>query len=82
MKNKIIVLLLISVLSTSCKKEKEIIFNALIQEKNGQIFEHNDSDVDIAILNCLPNQQIFDFQFLPDDMIAHQEIINSHQIAE
>ncbi|MDK2081928.1 hypothetical protein [Aliarcobacter butzleri] len=28
--------------NTLFEKEKEIIFNALIQEKNGQTFEHND----------------------------------------
>jgi hypothetical protein len=28
--------------NTLFEKEKEMIFNALIQEKNGQTFEHND----------------------------------------
>lgn len=50
--------------------------------QNIKIFEHEDTDVDIAVISCLPNQEVFDFQFLPDDMIAHQEVIRSHQIAE
>lgn len=46
------------------------------------IFEHEDKDVDIAVFNCLPTQAVYDFKFIPDELIAHNEIIKKHEIAE
>ncbi|MFA5871541.1 MAG: serine protease [Parcubacteria group bacterium] len=50
--------------------------------KDIQIFEHPDKDVDIALFTCLPDQNIFDFLFVPDSLIADKEIINKNEIAE
>lgn len=53
-----------------------------IQLKDIPIFEHTDKDVDIALFSCLPDENIFDFKFLIDEMIANQDIINQHWISE
>jgi hypothetical protein len=47
-----------------------------------RIFEHNDKDVDIAIFDCLPDQNIFDFKYIPDELIASSEVVVKNEIAE
>lgn len=47
-----------------------------------EIFEHRDKDVDIAVFNCLPDQKVFDFKFIPNDLIANKKIIKKHEIVE
>jgi hypothetical protein len=37
---------------------------------NKTVFCHSDPSVDIAVIPCLPDQNVFDFKFLPDDMIT------------
>lgn len=51
-------------------------------DKNIEIFTHTDGDVDIALFNCLPDQKVFDFKFIQDDLISTNEIIQKHEIAE
>ena len=50
--------------------------------KDVQIFEHTDKDVDIALFNCLPDQNIFDFKFIPNSLIANKEVVEKNEIAE
>lgn len=50
--------------------------------KDIKIFEHPDKDVDIALFNCLPDQNVFDFKFIPDNLIASKEVITTNEIAE
>lgn len=50
--------------------------------KDIKIFEHPDKDVDIALFNCLPDQSIYDFKFIPDDLIANKDVITKNEIAE
>ncbi len=47
-----------------------------------KIFEHTDKDVDIALFNCLPDQNVYDFKFIPDNLIASKEVITTNEIAE
>lgn len=47
-----------------------------------KVFEHTDETVDIALFNCLPDQKIYDFKFIPNELIANNEIIKQHEIAE
>lgn len=47
-----------------------------------KIFEHTDKDVDIALFNCVPDQKVYDFRFIQDDLIANQDIIDKNEIAE
>lgn len=53
-----------------------------IDLKSVQIFEHADKDVDIALFNYLPDQNVFDFKFIPNSLIANKEIIEKNEIAE
>lgn len=53
-----------------------------INLKDVKIFEHMDKDVDIAVFNCLPDQNIYDFRYIPDNMIANQDVINKNEITE
>lgn len=46
------------------------------------IFTHSDNDVDIALFSCLPDQKIYDFKFIPGDMITNKETIEKHDISE
>lgn len=50
--------------------------------KDVQIFEHTDKDVDIALFNCLPDQNVFDFKFIPNSLIANKEVVEKNEIAE
>jgi len=50
--------------------------------KNTEIFTHTDDDVDIALFNCLPDQKLFDFKFIQNDLISTNEIIVKNEIAE
>jgi len=46
------------------------------------VFTHSDSSVDIAIIPFLPNQEKFDFKFLPEDMITTKEAFKELKIRE
>lgn len=46
------------------------------------IIESPDKDVDIAVFNCLPSQEKYDFKFIPNEMISNKELIEKHEIAE
>ncbi|HOJ33241.1 MAG TPA: serine protease [Candidatus Hydrogenedentes bacterium] len=50
--------------------------------KDVKIFEHPNKDVDIALFNCLPDQNLYDFKFIPDNLIANKEIIAKNEISE
>jgi len=50
--------------------------------KDVQIFEHTNKEVDIVLFNCLPDQNIFDFKFIPNSLIANKEVIKKNEIAE
>lgn len=47
-----------------------------------KIMAHADNDVDIALFSCLPDQKIYDFKFLPDNLISTNEVIEKNGIAE
>jgi hypothetical protein len=53
-----------------------------IDLKDIKIFEHPDKDVDIALFNCLPDQNVYDFKFIPDNLIANKEVMVRNEIAE
>jgi hypothetical protein len=46
------------------------------------VFMHSDSSVDIAVIPFLPDQNKFDFKFLPDDMITTKETYKELKIRE
>jgi len=46
------------------------------------VFTHSDSSVDIAIIPFLPDQEKFDFKFLPEDMITTKEAFKELKIRE
>jgi len=46
------------------------------------VFTHSDSSVDIAIIPFLPDQEKFDFKFLPEDMITTKEAFKELKICE
>lgn len=50
--------------------------------KKRNVFRHSDSSVDIAIIPFLPNQEEFDFKFLPEDMITTKEKFKELKIRE
>ena len=53
-----------------------------INLKDIQIFVHPDKDVDVAVFNCLPDQNVYDFRYIPDNMIANQEVMTKNEITE
>lgn len=53
-----------------------------IMLKDVKIFEHTDKDVDIVLFPFIPNQEIFDFKFIQNDLIASSEIIKNNDISE
>lgn len=53
-----------------------------ITGENKNVFMHSDPSVDIAVIPFLPDQTVFDFKFLPDDMITTQEDFKKLKIRE
>jgi len=54
----------------------------IAEGKKRNVFTHSDSSVDIAIIPFLPNQEKFDFKFLPEDMITTKEAFKKLKICE
>jgi len=46
------------------------------------VFTHSDSSVDIAIIPFLPDQEKFDFKFLPEDMVTTKEAFKELKIRQ
>ena len=49
---------------------------------NRTVFLHDDPSVDIAVIPFLPDQEKFDFKFLPDEFITTRETYNTLKIRE
>ncbi len=67
------------------KKEGGSEINAIPIKAEGKkrtVFTHNDPNVDIAVIPCLPNQTKVDFKFIPDDMITTREAYKDLKIRE
>ena len=54
----------------------------ITEDEKRNVFIHSDSSVDIAIIPFLPDQEKFDFKFLPDDMITTKEAFKELKIRE
>lgn len=54
----------------------------IAEGKKRNVFTHSDSSVDIAIIPFLPDQERFDFKFLPEDMITTKEAFKELKIRE
>lgn len=54
----------------------------ITEGKKRNVFIHSDSSVDIAIIPFLPDQEKFDFKFLPDDLITTKEGFKELKIRE
>jgi len=50
--------------------------------KDTKLFEHTDNDVDIVTFPLLPNQDVFDFRFIQNDLIANNEVVKNNDISE
>lgn len=50
--------------------------------KNKNVFIHPDSSVDIAVIPALPDEKIYDFIFMPDEIITTQEDFKKLKITE
>lgn len=50
--------------------------------ENKNVFVHPDPSVDIAVIPFLPDQKVFDFKFLPDDMLTTKEDFQKLKIRE
>lgn len=53
-----------------------------LQTKDINIFEHTDKDVDIALFNCLPSEDKYDFKLIPSEIISNKEVIQKNEITE
>lgn len=61
----------------------EILRLPLIKEgKNKNVYLHEDLTVDLAVIPALPDQQQYDFKFLPDDFITTKEDFQKLKIRE
>ncbi|KKW38621.1 MAG: hypothetical protein UY85_C0012G0004 [Candidatus Peribacteria bacterium GW2011_GWB1_54_5] len=59
--------------------------NAQVTEislKEGDVIMHPDPDVDLAVIGCLPDQKIFDFLMLPQELICEKKVIENEKICE
>jgi len=50
--------------------------------KNKNVFFHPDSSVDIAVIPALPDEKIYDFIFMPDELITTREDFKKLKITE
>jgi len=46
------------------------------------LYVHPETEVDIALFGCLPDQQKYDFMFLTDDLVARKETVLQNEIYE
>lgn len=53
-----------------------------IKLKQVELFTHEDENVDLVLFNCLPNQEKFDFKFIPDQLFTNSEIVATNGISE
>lgn len=56
--------------------------NLLTEGIGKNVFFHNDPSVDIAIVPALPDQQKYDFKFLPDDFLTTKDEFKKLNIRE
>jgi hypothetical protein len=54
----------------------------LIQDGHSVVFTHSDATVDIAVVPALPNQTVFDFKVLTDEMLTTEESFSKLQLGE
>lgn len=54
----------------------------IAEGKKGNIFTHSDSSIDIAVIPFLPDQEKFDFKFLPADLITTKDAYKELKIRE
>lgn len=63
--------------------KKDDDFHAIkITLKDVKIFEYKDEAVDIALFNWLPDQNVYDFKFILNIMIANKDVVAKNEIAE
>ena len=61
----------------------EILWWPIVPDGNNKtVFFHNDPSVDIAVIPCLPNQNTFDFNVIPDEMVTTKEEYKNLKISE
>lgn len=60
----------------------DLIVIALNDKDGARVHVHPEEDVDIAIFGCLPNQEIYEFKFLQDNLISTKQIIQDNEISE
>jgi hypothetical protein len=53
-----------------------------IQTNKTEIYTHQDTDIDIAVIPYFPDQKIYDLMFIPDSLIATSEILKRYKISE
>lgn len=49
---------------------------------SSRVFEHEDPNVDIAVIPALPDRKIFDFKCIPENWITTKQMFNDLKIAE
>ena len=54
----------------------------ILSGKNKNVFTHDDPSVDIAIVPTVPNDQKYDFRFLPEDFITKKDDFQKFNITE
>ena len=66
------------------KKDGDAEYERLDLVQNGRrvAFTHPDQSVDLAVVPVLPDQSVFDFKTIPEDMLTTQETFNEFNIGE
>jgi hypothetical protein len=54
----------------------------LFQSLTAPPYIHTNTSVDVAVVDWAPNQEIFDFPYLPVEMLADRDAVSSRRIAE
>jgi len=64
------------------KKDSGSEFIQIPVKENTTVFLHQDPTVDIAVIPALPDQKIFDFKMLPEEMLTTKELFEKNHIKE
>jgi len=64
------------------KGDAEFIPLDLIQEGHSAVYTHSDPTVDIAVVPAFPNQTLFDFKVITDDMLTDKTSFSQLNIGE
>lgn len=62
--------------------KRDGVTSELLELDKPEYFVHSDGDVDLVLINYLPDQTVYDFLFISNELISDKKIISDKEIGE